>query len=210
MSCTLLESSIQVAAHPGRQRLEREVREDRPMVPVKDAADRLGCTRSWIHQMLDSPNHPLEGPPSPGRGRGRERQVYVDTIDLQRARMRWSKRAREPSDPQMRLARLEERIFRLEAAAFRQRGGVESAHPAAVEQRDLRWTLLQLNAATDELRTALMKESEVRAFQQDAILRLSEALAVKDQVAASLRRSDQLRSEVIGVLLAPSDVDDLK
>jgi hypothetical protein len=71
--------------------------------------------------------------------------------------------------------------------------------------QDLLWVVQQLNAAADALHEAADRESAVRRLQREALDRLNTALEMQDQAAEAVRRSDRLRADVIGVLLAPHD-----
>lgn len=75
----------------------------RPVLTVSEAARLLGISTSRVHQLLNSSAAPLDGPPRPGRGRKRVRQVYEDTLSLQRPLLRGS-RARTSNDSEQQWA----------------------------------------------------------------------------------------------------------
>lgn len=107
------------------------------------------------------------------------------------------------------VARLREKVDelavrRVDELAVR-RGG-DTRDPATGQPPDrsgeLRWALQQVNAANEELHEALERQAE-------AAEGLRQALEKAEAAAAAIRRSDRLRSEVIGVLLTPDDPQDL-
>ncbi len=192
---------------------------DRPVAPVSEAAKRLRVSGSRVHQLLESKTEPLDGPPPPGRGRYRVRFVYVDTIDKQlerrRSRRQAGARAANALDALTKrvdnlaeqLAALRERINHLPGE--RNPSTQPVARATANSADELRWALQHLNAATDALHEAAAREAEVRELQRTVLERQQRALERQEQAAAAIRRSDRLRSEVIGVLLLPDAPDDL-
>lgn len=186
----------------------------RPTIAVKDAAVQLGCTTSYVHKLLDQENEPLQGPAPPGRGRHRVRWVYVDTLESQLRRQR-SRPGRGRRDKEQANTVIERRLQDLadQVAALKLRVDRLSRKQATDHERattsgrkgsrnDLLWALRQINAATDALHDAAKRDAEVRQLQRQALERQEEA-------TAAVRRSDQLRSEALGVILSPEDPSQL-
>jgi hypothetical protein len=188
----------------------------RATVTVQEAAAFLERSTSRVHQLLKDPDAPLAGPGPPGRGRNRRTGVYADTLDAQKAKQD-TRRRRSPASIHSlaslarRLEMIESRLTDLAAAVV---AGIDREQPpaeavgaatAGPSRSDLRWAVRQLNAAAEALHAAASQEAVVRKHQRNALESLNKALALQDQATADVRRSDQLRSDVIGVLLAPND-----
>jgi hypothetical protein len=179
---------------------------ERPTVSVAEAASRLGLTPKRVHQMLSRVDNQLTGPPRPGRGRGRRTLVYVDSLDAEVERRRGAptrqrsqhRLASRVTELETELTELKERLSLLEETS-----GGDSTHAGGVA--DLRWALRQLNAATDGLHQAAGREEEIRTLQVEVTDRLNRALQLMSETSAMVRQADQLRSEVLGVLLTPRD-----
>lgn len=167
----------------------------RETISVKEAAELLGCTTGRVHQLLRSDSEPLDSPGRPGRGRGHLTKIYVDTVEAQRTRQLSRRRSRAGAR--------HERTQGHRPAQPVDAGGSE------LTTTDLLWALQQLNAATDALHEAAAREAAVRQHHRAALDSMSKALAEQDEAAAAIRRSDRLRSEVLGVLLTPPDLSGL-
>lgn len=185
-------------------------RAERPTISVKDAAARLGCTSSYVHTLLDQEREPLQGPARPGRGRHRVRLVYVDTHahQLRRQSTRSGRGARASNAVmERRLKNLADQVaalrLRVDGFVRTQAADREGATTGDGRSRsDLLWALRQLNAATDSLHDAARRDAEVRQL-------LREALERQEEATAAVRRSDQIRSELIGAILSPEDPSQL-
>jgi hypothetical protein len=135
--------------------------------------------------------------------------VYTDTLgrqlDRQRKRKGRGKRTKEHTNAvtDRRLSDLSDQVLALEmrvARVVQAHAGTKEGVVAGEENstRELRWALRQLNAATEALHEAAKREAQVCKL-------LREALEQQEEATAAVRRSDQLRSDVIGVLLFPED-----
>lgn len=181
---------------------------ERPTLPVKEAAALLGVTPQRVRQLLDEQAAPLSGPPSPGRGRGRQRLVWADTIEAesQRRRDRGNHERPRATDAWTTLDKLASELETLRAEVRKQSellSQLTRVNPAADPEGEvarLRWALIQTNAANDLLHEAADRQDEA----QEADRR---AAHLRAQAYKLARRSDRIRSEIVGAVLMPDDLE---
>lgn len=148
----------------GSQDFSGSEESERPTVPVREAAVRLGLSPVRVHQLLDDENAPLDGPPRPGRGRGHVRHVYVDTLEPQRQR----RRARRREGGSSRLKDLEWSVRQLNAVN-------EALHKASAKEAE---AFRLQREAMDRMIKALGFHVEANAELRRADLLRSEVLGV--------------------------------
>lgn len=185
--------------------MERQGKE-RLTVPIADACTALGFSRTWVAELLDRPDEPLQGPPAPGRGRG-PRLVYVDTIaDQAASRPRRKRRnASRPEPPAAGQHGQHGDVLALTAAVAelmaanrwteRRLADIERHHADDGENVDnLVDVVTRLNVAHDLLDKAFDLQRQAADLQLQAAGRQEEALD-------AVRAAHNQRVEALGLLV---------